>query len=156
MPLHALHPLMLINCTASLSFITVASGTVMLTAGREDASSMETTAQLPPEAESDRTANTGGGVASDRLRVHAHLYKPRLKTSSIVPDFQAELRQNASKQGKSAALEYATALGGAHRAPRWASLIDVFSPCPLHACQHRVETQSLCALGCNVLCQYGT
>ncbi len=75
---------------------------------------MEAVAQPPPETASDRTANTGGGVASDRLRVHAHLYKPRLKASSTVPDFQAELRQFASKQGRNAALEYATALGASH------------------------------------------
>ena len=82
-----------------------------LTTGREDITSMEAVAQSPPETASGRTTAIGGGVASDRLRVHAHLYKPRLKTSSTVPAFQAELRQHASKQGRNAALEYATALG---------------------------------------------
>ena len=106
---------------------------------------MEATAQPPPEAASDRTANTGGGVASDRLRVHAHLYKPRLKTSSIVPDFQAELRQNASKQGRNAALEYATALGEIHLAR--ASLMDVLHPMPF-ACMRGCP----CAPGLHVLC----
>ena len=53
----------------------------------------------------------GAGIASDRLRVHAHLYKPRLKTSTAAPDFQTELRQYASRQGRNAAVEYATALG---------------------------------------------
>ena len=78
---------------------------------------MEAVAQPPPDTSSDRTATSGGGVASDRLRVHAHFYKPRLKTSSLVPDFQAELRQYASKQGRAAALEYATALGTPEAAP---------------------------------------
>ena len=72
---------------------------------------MEAVAQPHPDAPSDRTANTGGGTAADNLRVHAHLYKPRLKTSSAVPDFQSELRQYASKQGRNIATEYATALG---------------------------------------------
>lgn len=74
---------------------------------------MEATAQPRPDAALDRTASTGGGTSSDSLRVHAHLYRPRLKSSSVVPDFQHELRQYANKQGRSAALEYATALGEA-------------------------------------------
>ena len=72
---------------------------------------MEAVAQQRPDAASDRTSTTGAGTASDRLRVHAHLYKPRLKTSSAAPDFQAELRQYASRQGRDAAIAYATALG---------------------------------------------
>ena len=72
---------------------------------------MEAVAQQRPDAASDRTSAAGAGTASDRLRVHAHLYKPRLKTSSAAPDFQAELRQYASRQGRNAAVDYATALG---------------------------------------------
>ncbi len=72
---------------------------------------MEAVAEQRPDATSDRTSTAGAGTASDRLRVHAHLYKPRLKTSDAAPDFQAELRQYASRQGRNAAVEYATALG---------------------------------------------
>ncbi|CAK0784762.1 hypothetical protein CVIRNUC_007966 [Coccomyxa viridis] len=77
---------------------------------------MEAVAEQRPDATSDRTSTAGAGTASDRLRVHAHLYKPRLKTSDAAPDFQAELRQYASRQGRNAAVEYATALGSARRA----------------------------------------
>lgn len=101
---------------------------VTLTTGREDINGMEAVAQPPPGTASDRTTATGGGVASDRLRVHAHLYKPRLKSSGTVPDFQAELRQYASKQGRNAALEYATALGVNH---------SVQGPSKPHACNTR-------------------
>ncbi len=86
---------------------------VLTTGYRDQSDHMEAVAKPPPDMASDRTANTGGGTASERLRVHAHLYKPRLKSSSVIRDFQSELRQYASKQGRNTALEYATALGTA-------------------------------------------
>ena len=99
---------------------------------------MEAVSQPRPDAPSDRTANTGGGTAADNLRVHAHLYKPRLKTSSAIPDFQSELRQYASKQGRNAAMEYATALG----AGQWATPVEIYLY-PIFQC---------CCLTCKCLC----
>lgn len=110
---------------------------------------MEAVAQPSSENSSDRTATTGGGVASDRLRVHAHLYKPRLKNSSLVPDFQAELRQYASKQGRNAALEYATALGTPEVAPRRAGPFNV--PQSMSFASEGVDSALVCDTPCDCL-----
>lgn len=66
-----------------------------------------------------------GGTSGDRLVIHPHLYKPRLKTSTSSADFQSELRQYANgRQGRNAAQDYAAALGeSAHPISPWLVLL---------------------------------
>ncbi|BDA48020.1 probable BRO1 domain-containing protein BROX [Coccomyxa sp. Obi] len=63
------------------------------------------------------TAPQHGGTSVDRLVIHPHLLKPRLKPSAATADFASQLRQHAtSKQGKTLAQEYVAALGSARQA----------------------------------------
>ncbi len=58
------------------------------------------------------TVPHNGGTSSDRLVIHPHLLKPRLKSSTTSADFQSQLRQYANgKQGRNTSQEYAAALG---------------------------------------------
>ncbi|CAL8462981.1 g2515 [Coccomyxa elongata] len=63
------------------------------------------------------TAPQRGGTSGDRLVIHPHLLKPRLKASAATADFTSQLRQYATnKQGKNLAQDYVAALGSARQA----------------------------------------
>ena len=71
---------------------------------------MEAVAQQP-SAGTPAEQTAYGGAIGDRLRIHPHLFSPRLKSCATNADFETPLRRYSLRQGRSAVQDYAAALG---------------------------------------------